>query len=210
MKGAILTVEIAAWGLGIVLLAAYGATRHRQALGLEAGVAAFELARHEHPATTRMPSLDQPVDTSTWSPKRVDAYRNSSSADATPEAVLRIPRLELVVPVFVGTSDHNLDRGAGFIEGTRRAGGAGNIGIAAHRDGFFRALKDVRIGDTLFLQEPAYTYIYEVVATSIVPPTEVRVLEQTSVPTITLVTCYPFYFVGSAPKRFIVHARLRD
>lgn len=200
-------VEVAAWMLGIAMLSVYGSVRHRQAVAREAGVAAFELLRREHSDAAIRPVAIRP-DMSTWSAQRVDAYRKRSSASALPEAVLRIPRLNLVVPVFAGTSEDNLDRGAGFIQGTARNGGEGNVGIAAHRDGFFRVLKDVRIGDRLLLEQPTATHIYEVAQTRIVEPSDVEVLGETAVPTVTLVTCYPFYFVGSAPKRFIVRAQL--
>jgi sortase A len=209
-------IEAAAWILGVAMLSTYGGVRYRQALAREAGVAAFELSRREHgdAASTQTasasgaPAVRNRPDMSTWSTQRIDAYRKSSNASAIPEAVLRIPRLELAVPVFAGTSETNLDRGAGFIEGTARTGGAGNVGIAAHRDGFFRVLKDVQVGDVVLLEQPAATHIYKVAATRIVEPADIDVLGDTALPTVTLVTCYPFYFVGSAPKRFIVHAQL--
>jgi LPXTG-site transpeptidase (sortase) family protein len=103
--------------------------------------------------------------------------------------------------------DVNLNRGAGRIEGTARIGEAGNVGIAAHRDGFFRALKDVRVGDTLLLERVTATRTYRVVSTTLVDPSEVSVLAPTTTESVTLVTCYPFYYVGSAPRRFIVRAQ---
>lgn len=210
------TIEAAAWILGVAMLSAYGGVRYRQALARDAGVAAFELSRHERGDATSTQIASGPAaaavrnrpDMSTWSAQRIEAYRKSSQASAIPEAVLRIPRVGLAVPVFAGTSEPNLDRGAGFIEGTARTGGAGNVGIAAHRDGFFRVLKDVQIGDLLLLEQPAATHIYRVATTRIVEPSQIDVLGETAVPTVTLVTCYPFYFVGSAPKRFVVHAQL--
>ena len=115
--------------------------------------------------------------------------------------------MKLVVPVFEGISDLNLNRGAGRIEGTARFGEAGNVGIAAHRDGFFRVLKDVRVGDTLLLERLAATDTYRIVSITIVDPSEVSVLAPTATQSVTLVTCYPFYYVGSAPRRFIVRAQ---
>src|SRR6187399_2240272 len=120
--------------------------------------------------------------------------------------VLRVPSLKLVVPVFEGTSEENLNRGAGRIEGTAPIGDLGNIGIAAHRDGFFRVLKDIRVGDELLLERLDATDTYRIVATRIVDPSDVSVLSATGAPAVTLVTCYPFYYVGSAPQRFIVRA----
>ena len=133
-------------------------------------------------------------------------YRAALHSPGRPEAVLRIPSLNLVVPVFEGTSEENLNRGAGRIEGTAHIGESGNIGIAAHRDGFFRVLKDVRVGHLLELQRLDGTDTYRIVATTIVEPADISVLAATDKQAITLVTCYPFYFVGAAPQRFIVRA----
>ena len=116
--------------------------------------------------------------------------------------------MKLAVPVFDGTSEQNLNRGAGRIPGTARIGEPGNLGIAAHRDGFFRVLKDVRIGDVLLLERLGATDAYRIVSTVIVDPSDVSVLEPTATHSVTLVTCFPFYYVGSAPQRFIVHAQL--
>jgi len=149
---------------------------------------------------------DQFVDMSSWSSSRIAAYRKRVALDQKPEAILRIPSIKLVVPVFAGTSAAILDQAAGRIEGTSRPAAPGNTGIAAHRDGFFRALRNVQVGDALQLDLPNATLTYNVVSTSVVEPSETSVLRPTAEPTITLVTCYPFYFAGSAPQRFIVRA----
>jgi sortase A len=120
--------------------------------------------------------------------------------------VLRIERVRLRVPVFEGTSDTILNRGAGWIEGTARPGEPGNVGVAGHRDGFFRGLKDVAVGDRIEIDTGQATQIFSVDEISIVNPDDVHVLYPRSRPSLTLVTCYPFYFVGSAPQRYIVHA----
>jgi sortase A len=205
-------VEIAAWSVGVLLLVLYAATRWWYAQARDEGVAAFA-AKHaaaqaapSQPAATPL-RVDSAVDMSTWSRERIERYRDSLRAAHVPQAVLRIPSVKLVVPVYDGTSDHNLNRGAGRIEGTAHIGEPGNVGIAAHRDGFFRALKDVRVGDILVLEHAAATDAYRIVTTSIVDPTDVSVLDPTDARTVTLVTCYPFYYVGSAPRRFIVHAQ---
>jgi sortase A len=148
-----------------------------------------------------------PVDMSTWSQARIEQYREASRAADTPLAVLRIPTIGLTVPVFDGTSERNLNRGAGRIEGTAQLGEPGNVGIAAHRDGFFRALKNVQVGDVLVMERATATDTYRIVSTTIVDPSDVSVLDPTLTSSVTLVTCYPFYFVGSAPQRFIVHAQ---
>jgi sortase A len=93
------------------------------------------------------------------------------------------------------------------IEGTARPGEDGNIGIAGHRDGFFRGLRHLEIGDPLMLTTLDGVAHYEVVELTVVSPIDVEVLEPTSEPTLTLVTCYPFYYVGDAPERFIVRAQ---
>ena len=186
------TVEILAWTLGVALLATYGVSRSWFAYGSERGIASFNAV--------------QRVDMSTWSRERIAQYRAALHAGGTPQAVLRIPSLNLVVPVFEGTSEENLNRGAARIEGTAHIGELGNIGIAAHRDGFFRVLKDVRVGSVLQLERLDGTDTYRIVATKVVDPSDVSVLAASSKNAITLVTCYPFYFVGSAPQRFIVRA----
>jgi len=112
--------------------------------------------------------------------------------------------------VFDGTDDLTLNRGVGRIAGTARPGQGGNLGIAGHRDGFFRGLKDVGAGDQIELKIPGRTEVYQVDDVQIVKPTDVQVLEDRGVPTLTLVTCYPFYFIGNAPQRYIVRARATD
>jgi sortase A len=199
MKG-LRGIEILTWCVGISLLVVYASTRAWLATRSEHDIATFE-------AATVLARTADPVDMTTWSRARVDHYRESLRENLAPQALLRIPSLKLVVPVFEGTSELNLNRGAGRIEGTARIGEPGNVGIAAHRDGFFRVLKDVKIGDTLLLERLTGTDTYRVVSTTIVDPSEVSVLTATATQSVTLVTCYPFYYVGSAPRRFIVHAQ---
>ncbi|MGB5294297.1 MAG: class D sortase, partial [Thermoanaerobaculia bacterium] len=125
-----------------------------------------------------------------------------------PLAIVRIPALDLQVPLLEGTDDLVLNRGVGRIAGTALPGELGNIGIAGHRDGFFRGLKDIGEGDTIELETLTATDVYRIDGITIVTPQDVHVLEHQAVPTLTLVTCYPFYFVGKAPKRYIVSATL--
>ena len=99
------------------------------------------------------------------------------------------------------TDDRTLNRGVGRIIGTARLGKAGNIWIAGHRDGFFRGLKDIAPGDTMELMMLNRTDQYVVKNVQITSPEDVSVLQPTSFYSLTLVTCYPFYFVGSAPQR---------
>jgi len=119
---------------------------------------------------------------------------------------LEIPRLKLSVMVREGADEGTLSRAVGHIPGTALPGTVGNIGLAGHRDTFFRALRNIRADDTIELETTAGTYRYAVKSTRIVTPRDVSVLQASGGETLTLVTCYPFYYVGSAPKRFIVHA----
>lgn len=147
------------------------------------------------------------VDMKLWSPARVKAYKAALQRE-TPQtlAILRIPRLMVEVPVYDGTADAVLDLAAGRIEATALPGTPGNVGIAAHRDGFFRVLKDIKRGDALELDTPASTEQYQVEWIRITTPDDVSVIYPTPGRAVTLVGCYPFYYVGSAPQRFIVRA----
>lgn len=124
-------------------------------------------------------------------------------------AVLRIPKLSLEVPVLDGIDAITLNRGVGRIQGTALPGQNGNIAIAGHRDGFFRGLKDIHTGDRIELRTAERTDIYVVDRTVIVDPNDVSVLENGTVPALTLVTCYPFHYIGPAPRRFVVEASLK-
>jgi sortase A len=119
-----------------------------------------------------------------------------------------IPRLGISVAVLQGTSSRTLRLGAGHIEGTPLPGETGNSGIAGHRDTFFRQLKDIRKDDEIQLQAATGLFRYHVDWAKVVEPGDTTVLEpSTTENTLTLVTCYPFYFVGPSPKRFVVRAR---
>ena len=146
-------------------------------------------------------------DTRLWSPERIKAYAESRrAANGAPLAVLRIPKIGLEVPVLDGTDELTLNRAVGLIEDTARPGESGNVGIAGHRDGFFRGLMDVKTGDALELETLGGKTSYAVQFVKIVQPDDVSVLDATPGPALTLVTCYPFYYVGSAPQRYIVRA----
>jgi len=119
---------------------------------------------------------------------------------------LEIPRLDVSVMVLEGVASKTLRLGAGHIPGTGIPGYGGNAGIAAHRDSFFRALSKIAPNDQIKFQTLGKTVQYRVVSTDIVTPDDVEVLKPSSTETLTLVTCYPFYYVGPAPKRFIVKA----
>jgi sortase A len=112
--------------------------------------------------------------------------------------------------VLEGSDDDTLRRGSGHIEDTPLPGESGNVGIAGHRDTVFRPLKRVKAGDDLDLRTADRVFHYKVSRTLIVNPTDVYVLDPTEKPTLTLVTCYPFEFIGHAPRRFIVQATLES
>jgi sortase A len=117
-----------------------------------------------------------------------------------------IPRIGVSVAVLQGTTSQTLRLGVGHINDTALPGEPGNIGIAGHRDTYFRALKDIRKDDEIQLQSAAGIVRYVVDWIQITSPSDVGVLAPTSESSLTLVTCYPFYYIGAAPKRFIVHA----
>ena len=196
----LLFAERACWAIGLaslILVCAYQievATSARQ--NLERFAALKNLA----------PPLGTP-DQSLWSTIRVNAWRDALREPAVaPLAVLRIPKIHLDVAVLPGTDDRTLDRAVGHIEDTALPGADGNTGLAGHRDGFFRGLKDIVPGDGMVLETLQGTEAYVVERTWIVNPEDVSVLDPTPTQSLTLVTCYPFYFVGSAPQRFIVRA----
>jgi sortase A len=202
-------VERAAWGVGIaatglwmVLTAAgyFGARRELQTF------AAYRAGEPMRPADLAGPVR---VDQRLWSPERMEAWRATLRRDAPAAlAVLRVPRVGVEAPVLPGTDEWTLNRAVGHIDQTALPGADGNAGIAGHRDGFFRALKDVQIGDRVDLETTRERQTYRVDQVWIVDPSDVWVLDPTPARSLTLVTCYPFYFIGSAPRRFIVRAVL--
>jgi sortase A len=120
-----------------------------------------------------------------------------------------IPRLELSAAIAEGDDDKTLSKAVGHLPDTPLPWDrAGNVGLAAHRDGLFRRLERIRLNDDVRLITPRGEYHYRVSKTHIVDPDDVWVLASTPIPTITLITCYPFSFVGNAPQRFVVQAEL--
>ena len=198
---------------GIVLLAASGLALVDRSVSSRLALEAFDqtlvAGSAVDDAGTGPLHGDEKLDLSLWSETRIRRYEKSRSIEnRLPLAVLDIGKLRVRVPVFEGTDNLVLNRGVGWIIGAARPGEAGNIGIAGHRDGFFRGLKDIVVGDAVELTtlEERATYVVDQI--QIVSPESVEVLRSRGVPSLTLVTCYPFYFVGDAPQRFIVHAAL--
>jgi LPXTG-site transpeptidase (sortase) family protein len=120
---------------------------------------------------------------------------------------IEIPRLGMTVAILEGTKSSTLRLGVGHIGGTALPGDPGNIGIAGHRDTYFRSLKDIRASDEIRIQTATGLSRYEVDWVRIVAPNDIGVLAPSAESAITLVTCYPFHYIGAAPERFIVHAR---
>jgi sortase A len=194
-------IEQLCWGIGIAAIALWTAASVAGTIGARREVERFGALQAAAIADAAEP------DQSLWSPERVKAWRETQTQTApAPLALLRIPRIGLEVAVLEGTDDWTLNRAVGHIEDTASPGAPGNSGIAGHRDGFFRGLKDVHAGDGIEIETIGRVERYRVERTWIVDPEDVSVLDPTTVPSITLVTCYPFYFVGSAPQRFIVRA----
>jgi sortase A len=151
-------------------------------------------------------SLQKP-DTSLWSAARAAAWENLADLVGRPAGSLLIPALDVEVPVFTESSELAFTLGAGIISGTGNLDADGNIGVASHRDGHFRHLQNVAVGDLLLVKTASRLRQFRVVETRIVEPSDTWVLNRGDTPAITLVTCYPFHFVGSAPQRYIVSAQ---
>ena len=198
--------------IGLLMLGIYTGAHVHRALLSRAALESFK-TKQSH-SQDRRPSVEllaAKPDFTLWSEKRIKDYQDSLTAYFAPAiGILRIPKINVEVPVLDGTDDLSLNRGVGRIAGTASLGEEGNIGIAGHRDGFFRGLKDIGLGDTIELLTPRQIEKYVVDRVVIVDPNDVSPLAPRSHSSLTLVTCYPFYFVGSAPKRYIVQASATD
>jgi sortase A len=205
-------IERSLLATGLALVLVYSSARIHAVLMYHAGLRSFAALSETGPSATGDAGEQRPdasVDLRLWSANRVRAYSDALAAKLGPPlAVLSISKLGLCVPVFDGTDAMTLNRGAGRISGTARPGEQGNIGIAAHRDGFFRGLKDVALGDRIELTALNQKFVYTVDNIAVVSPSDVNVLQSRPQPSLTLVTCYPFYFVGDAPQRYVVQASL--
>lgn len=149
-----------------------------------------------------------PVDRS-WSADRLRAFKEA--APPSPGSILgrlEIPSVDLSVMLLQGTDDFTLNRAVGHIEGTALPGQPGNLGVAGHRDGFFRCLKDINKDTIITVTTLKGRFYYRVSGIHIVKPKDVKLLAPTKNPTLTLVTCYPFHYLGDAPKRYIVTAEM--
>jgi sortase A len=208
-------IELVLLAIGVALLTMWTGGWVQRAVSARAGIWRFEAnevhAQDTNPARTNDLTSRERVDFTLWSQERVAAYKDSLTRKTdAPLAILVIRKINLKVPVYNGSDDRTLDRGVGRIPGTARIGEAGNLGIAGHRDGFFRGLKDLAPNDQIELRRPGQSDTYVIDAINLVDPSDVSVLTSTKIPSLTLVTCYPFYYVGSAPLRYIVRAHLKE
>ena len=217
--------ELLCYAAGVVLSGFFVVQLAQGEVERQSGISEFQQAADAHIAessiTTPQPAADATAtefafeqsvgepDTSLWAAGRVADYQASLQAELPPVVgVLEIPSVGVKVPVYQSNSELVMDRGAGIIDGMAYPHEPGNIGISGHRDGYFRALKDIKVGDPILLETLEGPKRFHIAATEIVAISDKRLLRDTSDQTVTLVTCYPFYFVGHAPKRFIVTAAL--
>ena len=225
MKARLKALQILEVGLlcvGLLLLAMFAVAHIHQFIMSRAEMAKFEARQLESAkeSAAGIEAIDganrnaylhqaQKPDYSLWSNRRTKLHQASLREPVESLAVLRIPALHLEVPVLEGTDEVTLNRGVGRIAGTSLPGQGGNIGIAGHRDGFFRRLKDIRTGDAIELVTISGTDVFVVDRIRITKPADVSVLRPRTKHALTLVTCYPFYFVGPAPSRYVVEASLK-
>lgn len=196
-------------GFGLLMLGLYMAAWAHRSVFSGAALETFERPPLSAADQTRTVLSAARPDFGLWSPKRIREYADSLTRYVAPAiAVLRIPKIHVEAPVLEGTDELSLNRGVGRIVGTAHPGENGNIGIAGHRDGFFRGLKDVGSGDTIEMVTLSRVETYVVDRVVIVNPDDTSILDPRRRPSLTLVTCYPFHFVGSAPQRYIVQASL--
>lgn len=203
-KSSLRWIERALLAIGILCLGAWAYA------WIDTKVYQYRESRHLDDATARAAAETDAL----ASFQEKDAAAPKPRQEPQPEGSLvgrvEIPRLGVSGIVLEGVEKKTLRRGVGRIPGTALPENGGNVGLAAHRDSFFRGLKDIRKNDIITLKTLENTYYYRVGWTQIVLPQDTHVLEDTGVPELTLVTCYPFYYVGSAPKRFVVRAERID
>lgn len=208
--------ELACWSLGVLLTGLFlvgwlgGDWQQRHALAV---FSAAQAAAQAGPTAALPAAATGVVDAGRGPPVPSLATDVAAMVDPSatlPVAVLRIARIELEVPVFADTSERNLNRGAGWVEGTAPPGSHGNVAIAGHRDRHFRPLARLAVGDLVVLASLRGERSYRVSSLAIVEPEDVSPLAATTEAAITLVTCYPFHFIGNAPQRFIVRALAED
>jgi sortase A len=123
---------------------------------------------------------------------------------------LKVPRLNMSVVVLEGSDDAVLKKGPGHVEETAFPGELGNVAIAGHRDTHFRALRNIRLNDEVILTTRTGSIRYFIDSINIIHPTDMEILDPSPGPALTLITCYPFEFIGNAPMRFVIRATARS
>jgi sortase A len=195
---------------GGACLIAYGGACARASITQQRESDAFDAELQARIQAQVQEQLQQetPPDHREWSPVRVAKYQASLEKPVRAIGRLEIPDVDLEVMVLEGDDDDTLDRAVGHVPGTAsKPGKSGNLAIAGHRDGYFRGLRHLEEGDELSLTTLEGVARYRVEKITIVDPKRTDVLAHTADPTLTLVTCYPFFHVGDAPWRYIVRAR---
>jgi sortase A len=166
------------------------------------GVYNYSLSRlGQEEAQQQFAKEEEPVPPKVPAPPLYDPYKPGD-----PVAKLSIPRLDKTLYVIEGTDQGSLKKGPGHMPGTALPGAAGNCVIAGHRDTHFRMLSEVQVGDEVDLDTRYGTFKYHIRSMHVVLPTNVSSLKPTRDPELHLITCYPFYFVGHAPKRMVIEA----
>jgi sortase A len=207
-------------GLGLIGIVA-AAYIHR-AVMVRSSIRDFEEARRQPASRQSFPGTDSaPKQISPSAASAVDRRASSPASDPpapvrasrqnsnVPLALLRIPKIHLTVPVLAGTDEITLNRGVGQIAGMAAPGEKGNVGIAGHRDSFFRNLKEISRGDEIELDTPSSSATYIVSQVLVTGADDNSALQPSDEQILTLVTCYPFHFIGPAPRRFVVQAHLK-
>jgi LPXTG-site transpeptidase (sortase) family protein len=197
---------IAVFALAPAALAETGLQTQDSGSGVSSEVRTFVWIQDPWTGGTVLTSYLEP-DQALWDANQIRDYEAALQAEYPPPlGLLLINDLNIQVPIYNGTEEHILDRGAGRIKGMAKMNEDGNLGISAHRDSFFRGLKDIQQGTVILVQSAFGVEEYVVTDINIVPKEDASVLAPVDRKTLTLVTCYPFYHVGAAPQRFIVTA----
>jgi len=193
--GTVLWMRIDAWWFQSQASAHWREARRERALSPVSGTATM----------ARQPSREGPG--SSPNPSVETGETSRPPALGTPIAWLSIPRIDLALMVAEGTTDEVLQRAVGHLSNSAFPGHDGNVVLAGHRDTFFRPLEAIRIGDRIELDDGLRRTVYRVDSTEVVPPEATEVAAPSSEPWLTLITCYPFRYIGPAPERFVVRAR---
>lgn len=207
--------------IGFVLLAVFLAAYVHRMVMVRAGMKSFEDAKRQAASSTDSgetetssgEAVSSSSENNTASPAfdgQARAAASARRASAVPLAILRIPSIHLDVPVLGSTDNITLNGGVGRIAGTAAPGQKGNIGIAGHRDSFFQNLKEVNRGDEIELETTTASEIYIVDNILVTGEDDLSILRPRGSQSLTLVTCYPFHYVGPAPRRFVVQATIKE